>query len=319
VAGDRPVVWDPHPNGQPPIAGATLVTPNEREARLFAGLDAPADPADRLAQAATAATALLQGWEVGAVSVTLGSLGALLSTGPGSPLMVPARPSGPGDACGAGDCYAVTASAALAGGAVLSEAVIAAVAAASAFVAAGGGPPDRPLDGPAAPYQAVPYGSEPSSPAAPASAAGALELAARRRAAGERVVVAGGCFDLLHRGHVELLSAARRLGDCLIVAINSDRSVRQLKGPDRPVMPEAERATILRALAAVDDVLVFDAASPVDALRRLRPHVFVKGGDYAGLAIEEQPVLAEWGGQVVTVPYLPEYSTTRIVEGVRHV
>jgi rfaE bifunctional protein nucleotidyltransferase chain/domain/rfaE bifunctional protein kinase chain/domain len=299
----RPLVWDPHPKGSPAVPGATLLTPNEREAEQLAPRLGKDHGEDRIARAVRAANLLCHHWRSGAVCVTLGARGALLCSGPGSPLVVPAVASTGGDPCGAGDCFAVSATAALAAGALASEAVVAAVRAASAYVAAG------PAPGPA--------GSTPAGGPGTATASGPLERASRVRADGGTVVVAGGCFDLLHRGHVELLGAARQLGDCLIVALNSDVSVRQLKGPGRPVMPASERATILRALAAVDDVMVFDEPSPAAALRALRPHLFVKGGDYAGMEIEEQSVLAQWGGQVVTVPYLPEHSTTRIVAEVR--
>jgi rfaE bifunctional protein nucleotidyltransferase chain/domain len=131
---------------------------------------------------------------------------------------------------------------------------------------------------------------------------------------GGTVVATGGCFDLLHAGHVATLRSARQLGDCLVVCLNSDESVRRLKGPSRPLVPAADRARVLEALEFVDAVVVFDEDTPVEAIRRIRPHVWAKGGDYAGSDVPEAAVLAEWGGQAVVLPYLEGRSTTRIVQ-----
>jgi len=142
---------------------------------------------------------------------------------------------------------------------------------------------------------------------------GGVDVVARVRAAGGTVVATGGCFDLLHAGHVATLEAARRLGDCLVVLLNSDASVRRLKGPARPLVPQQDRARVLAALQPVDDVVVFDEDTPEQALRRLRPDVWVKGGDYAGADLPEAPLLGSWGGQSVVVPYLDGRSTTSLV------
>jgi D-beta-D-heptose 7-phosphate kinase / D-beta-D-heptose 1-phosphate adenosyltransferase len=137
------------------------------------------------------------------------------------------------------------------------------------------------------------------------------------RAAGGTVVATGGCFDLLHAGHVATLEAARRLGDCLVVCLNSDASVRRLKGEGRPLVPERDRVRVLEALGAVDAVIVFGEDTPLAVLDALRPDVWVKGGDYATSALPETELLAGWGGQVVVVPYLAGRSTTRLVETAR--
>jgi D-beta-D-heptose 7-phosphate kinase / D-beta-D-heptose 1-phosphate adenosyltransferase len=134
------------------------------------------------------------------------------------------------------------------------------------------------------------------------------------RAAGGTVVATGGCFDLLHPGHLATLEVARGLGDCLIVLLNSDDSVRRLKGSGRPLQDESDRARLLAALGPVDAVVIFDEDTPVDALRRIRPDVWVKGGDYAGTELPETQLLRSWGGEVVTVPYLPGRSTSTLVE-----
>jgi rfaE bifunctional protein nucleotidyltransferase chain/domain len=139
-----------------------------------------------------------------------------------------------------------------------------------------------------------------------------VALAGRVHAAGGTVVAAGGCFDLLHAGHVSLLQAARSLGDCLIVCLNSDESVRRLKGEGRPLNPAADRVSVLSALHCVDAVLVFGEDTPSAALQRLRPDVWVKGGDYEGQVLPEAALLSTWGGQAVTVPYLAGRSTTQL-------
>lgn len=131
------------------------------------------------------------------------------------------------------------------------------------------------------------------------------------------MVATGGCFDLVHAGHIHMLEAARALGDCLVVCVNSDDSVRRLKGADRPIVPAEDRADLLAALACVDAVVIFDEDTPVAALRRLRPHVFAKGGDYGSTTIPEAAVLASWGGQAVALPYLDGRSTTRLLQEVR--
>jgi len=295
TAAHGPVVWDPHPRGADPVPSARLVTPNGAEAArvaVAAGVDVVGDG---LAAVGARAEALIRHWGVGAVAVTLGARGALLSYGEGAPMVVPAVPVTGGDPCGAGDAFAAAAAQALADGAVTGEAVSAAVAAASAFVARGG----------ASAWDA----DEPNVVAEP----GADGVIARVRAAGGTVVATGGCFDLLHPGHVATLRAARGLGDCLVVCINSDASVRRLKGPARPLVTAADRARVLEALEFVDAVEVFDEDTPAEVLDRLRPDVWAKGGDYAGADLPEAAVLRRWGGQAVVLPYLDGHSTTALV------
>jgi len=324
--GATPIVWDPHPNGPDPVPGCVLVTPNAREAGRAepwpAGRDpvpgcvlvtpnareaepwpaggepAAADRGSSLAIAEARARALRARWGAVNVCVTLGSRGAVLVGAAGPALAVPARGVAVADPCGAGDCFAVTAAGLLAAGALPSEAVRAAVAAASDFVAAGG------AAGWSAPH------SQPLE-------RDAIELAARVRAGGGTVVATGGCFDLLHAGHVRALEAARGLGDCLIVCLNSDQSVRRLKGDDRPLVPERDRAAVLAALRCVDAVVVFEEDDPRAVLRELRPHIWAKGGDYAVSELPEAATLAEWGGRAVVVPYVAGRSTTRLIEVAR--
>jgi rfaE bifunctional protein nucleotidyltransferase chain/domain len=129
-------------------------------------------------------------------------------------------------------------------------------------------------------------------------------------------VATGGCFDLLHAGHVHTLQAARALGDCLLVCLNSDASVRRHKGPGRPIVGEHDRAAVLMALGCVDAVELFDEDTPVAALRRLRPDVWAKGGDYTVAELPEARVLADWGGRALVLPFVEGRSTTRLIEEV---
>ena len=135
--------------------------------------------------------------------------------------------------------------------------------------------------------------------------------------AGRRVVLTNGCFDLLHPGHVRILEAARGEGDVLIVAINGDRSVRELKGEGRPVIPEAERVETLLALEAVDRVVVYDEPTPAEVIRALLPDVLVKGADWAEDAIVGREVVEAAGGKVVRVEILPGRSSTSLIERIR--
>jgi rfaE bifunctional protein nucleotidyltransferase chain/domain/rfaE bifunctional protein kinase chain/domain len=276
VLARRPVVWDPHPRGPEPVPGARLVTPNAAEARTFSGRS---DPMDAL-------QALRDRWRARAVVVTLGADGALLHGG-GMPVAVPAPRVPVVDPCGAGDRFAVTAAARLMGGAAMDDAVADAVTSAAEFLRCGGAAGFRPVDVPST-VDTV-------------------------RARGGVVVATGGCFDLLHAGHVRTLRAARALGDCLVVCLNSDSSVRRLKGPDRPVTRQQDRVEVLRALGCVDDVVVFEDDTPERVLAALRPDVWVKGGDYTVASLPEADLVKGWGGRTVVVPYHRGRSTTEML------
>ena len=138
-----------------------------------------------------------------------------------------------------------------------------------------------------------------------------------QRRHGRRVVFTNGVYDLMHPGHVEYLEAARAQGDVLIVAVNSDRSVRVNKGPSRPILPELERAELIAALRVVDAAVVFDAETPAEVIRRVQPDVLVKGADWAADAIVGRDTVEARGGRVLRIELVPGYSTSAIVEKVR--
>ena len=326
-AAVMPVVWDPHPRGADPVAGCAAVTPNLAEARrcVEALGRAAAGESSRVAEAARLAATLHDAWRCGALVVTLGDGGALVRSAAGSPLV--AAPSGGAygvvDTCGAGDRFAGELAVGLGGGRPLGEAVRDAVEAATSFVRAGaaGGlpPPGRPgeVDGGHASGSAadtVPLDSSPG----PVSGWDDADAVTRRvRTAGGVVVATGGVFDLVHAGHVRYLTQARALGDALVVLVNDDDSVRRLKGQDRPLQSLPDRVDVLMALDAVDAVVAFADDTPQAALERLRPDLWVKGGDYAGVDMPESAAVTRGGGQVVTVPHLDGRSTTGLVHRAR--
>lgn len=314
-----PLVWDPHPRGSEPVAGVSVVTPNLREALGSTGLsgdDRGTDP--DLPTVALAARRLRERWRCEAVVVTLGVRGAWVQHGPvtGDGRQLPARPLAGVDSCGAGDRFASSLATALTavrpvgGGRTaehpdvdLARAVTTAIAVTGDFLSSGG-------------VSAVPAPRAPRS--APLHVADARELVRRVHAAGGTMVATGGCFDLLHAGHLRMLRAASTQGDALVVCLNSDRSVRALKGPGRPLMNQAEREELLLALDCVDAVVVFDEDTPVRVLDELRPDIWVKGGDYVVELLPEYELVTGWGGRCTTVPFLPGHSTTSLVAALEH-
>jgi rfaE bifunctional protein kinase chain/domain/rfaE bifunctional protein nucleotidyltransferase chain/domain len=305
-----PVVWDPHPRGAAPLPGATVATPNLAEATAAAGGDPVAG--GRVPAALELARRLLQVWDVRAVAVTLGADGAVVRHRRGACSAAPAPPVGEADPCGAGDHFAGGVAAALAAGATLDEAVAEGVVGAAGFVAGGGGAAVR--------WDGQVWGQPGSAPAVAGPPPGtgldaARAVVERTRAAGGTVVAAGGTFDQLHTGHSGTLAAARALGSCLLVLVNSDESVRRRTGRPGPVVPLEERVAQLAAIDCVDAVVVFDSADPRPTLSALRPDLWVKGGDHDPTELPETPLVRSWGGEVVVVPYHPTSRALRAPRG----
>jgi len=294
LPAEVPIVWDPHPAGPEPVPGVLVVCPNRSEARGLVG----DEPGEGPAATTRRARRLLERWGAVNVCVTLGAEGALLvSADGGPPLALPVARAERGDPCGAGDAFAAALAVALAEGALPSEAARRAVVAAAAWVA---------------------HGGREREPGPATTAAGdAREVIARVRRAGGTVVATGGCFDLLHAGHVAVLEQARRLGGCLVVCLNSDASVARLKGPERPLVGEEDRAEVLRCLGCVDAVVVFAEDTPEEILAELRPDLWVKGGDYRVQDLPEAGLLESWGGQAVVLPFVPGRSTSEIIAEAR--
>jgi D-beta-D-heptose 7-phosphate kinase/D-beta-D-heptose 1-phosphate adenosyltransferase len=288
-ASQRAVVWDPHPRGAEPVPGVTLATPNRAEARHFC--DVPGEPDEQVVR-------LRDQWQAWAVAVTDGGKGVFTAAGGGPAMFTPAPFDHHGDACGAGDRFAGTVAAELGAGATARAAVESAVADTAAWLAAGG----------------VSASPDAGTRITWSTRYDDAELVIRRvRADGGKVVATGGCFDVLHAGHIASLEAARKLGDALVVLVNSDDSIRRLKGSGRPVNSLEDRCQVLRSLRCVDAVAVFDGDDPCELLDELRPDIWTKGGDYTADMLPETPVVSSWGGRVVLVPYLAGRSTTSIL------
>jgi D-beta-D-heptose 7-phosphate kinase/D-beta-D-heptose 1-phosphate adenosyltransferase len=143
------------------------------------------------------------------------------------------------------------------------------------------------------------------------------EIAAQARAKGRTVVFTNGCFDLLHRGHVHMLREAKRQGDLLIVAMNSDSSVKAIKGPSRPIMPESDRVELIAAMEMVDYVVVYDEPDPYNLIVAIKPNVLAKGGDWSPDKIIGADIVERHGGRVAVIPYLVGFSTTEIIERIK--
>ena len=137
---------------------------------------------------------------------------------------------------------------------------------------------------------------------------------AKLKKAGKKIIFTNGCFDILHTGHTRYLREARKLGDILIVGLNSDTSVRAIKGPQRPIVPQDERADIMASLESVDFVTLFDETTPLELIECLKPHVIVKGGDWAEKNIVGGEAVRKWGGAVAVIPEIKGASTTNIIE-----
>lgn len=302
-AADIPIVWDPHPSGAVPVPGVAVVTPNLSEAAKAAG-SGSGTPAAVAAVGNAVGKTLLDRWQCQAVLVTMGEQGGLLSGRDTPPVTIPAPPTEVTDPCGAGDRLAASLAVHLAEGRSLRDAAELAINEAAAFLGAGGvaSLPDR--------HRPVWHHIREED---------AVGLARRVRAGGGTVVATGGCFDLLHAGHARTLAAARDLGDCLIVCLNSDESVRRIKGEQRPIVSQQDRAELLLALECVDAVLVFGEDTPEACLETLRPDIWVKGGDYRAAELPEAGLVESWGGRCMTVPFHQARSTSVLADALAKV
>ncbi|MDQ7904965.1 D-glycero-beta-D-manno-heptose 1-phosphate adenylyltransferase [Phytohabitans sp. ZYX-F-186] len=260
-----------------------------------------------LARPADAVARRLRG-EFGAevVAVTLGSEGAVVAGADGT-YTTRAAPAPEAHTVGAGDAYLAAMTLALAAGVPVEAAAEVAQAAAAVGVACEG----------TCVCDAEPLRAALTGRATLVDPDGLDRIVRRRRAGGARVVFTNGCFDVLHRGHVSYLRQARELGDLLVVAVNSDAGVRRLKGPGRPVVPVEDRVAVLAALSCVDHVVVFEEESPAALIERVRPDLYVKGGDYPPELVPEAALVRRLGGEVRTLGYVPDRSTSAIIDRIR--
>jgi rfaE bifunctional protein nucleotidyltransferase chain/domain/rfaE bifunctional protein kinase chain/domain len=288
--------------------GPDVVTPSYAEARPLLGAGAEAENG-RASAAVSGGPRLLRETGARTAAVTLDASGAVVLTAGGS-YRTRSRPAPPSHCVGAGDAYLAAMLLALTAGADVPVAAELAQLAATATV----DEPGTCVCSRAALLDAV--GPGPADPAA-MDAAELVAVLRRRRERGARIVFTNGCFDVLHRGHVGYLTQARELGDVLVVAVNSDESVRRLKGPQRPVNHVEDRVAVLAALACVDHVVVFEEDSPAALIEAIRPDVYVKGGDYPPELVPEAPLVHRLHGEVRTLGYVPDRSTSAIIDRIR--
>ncbi|MEM8835881.1 MAG: D-glycero-beta-D-manno-heptose 1-phosphate adenylyltransferase [Planctomycetota bacterium] len=286
--------------------GATAITPNRSEAELATGMPThlDADPAHN----AALARALLTDLELDAVVLTLDRHGALLLERGGNPQPIPTRARQVYDVTGAGDMVLAALSAGIGARMPWADA--------TRFANAGAGLTVEVFGSQAIPFERVHHAVQVEMSGLSGKTRtleqSLIELNAHRRE-GKRIVFTNGCFDILHAGHLRLLRAARALGDVLVVAINSDDSVRRLKGDDRPVHNQHDRADLLGELESVSIVVVFDEDTPERALERIRPDVLVKGGDYTRDQVVGGAFVESYGGRVALVPIVEGRSTTAAI------
>jgi D-beta-D-heptose 7-phosphate kinase/D-beta-D-heptose 1-phosphate adenosyltransferase len=286
--------------------GATVIKPNLQEVERASGILV----SDEAALAA-AAERLLQQSQAQALLVTRGKDGMTLFQPPQAPVHLPTRAREVFDVTGAGDTVIATFSMAVLCGLPFVDAARLANVAAGIVVGKLGTATVLPEELRAALRLGDTLGER--KVLQRSELAGALQY---RRQRGERIVFTNGCFDLLHVGHIQYLQQARAMGDCLVVGLNDDASVRLLKGDKRPLLPQDERARLLAALACVDYVTIFSEATPLALIEFLRPHILVKGGDYTLDTVVGRKEVEAYGGEVRLVPYIPGVSTTGIIDSV---
>jgi D-beta-D-heptose 7-phosphate kinase / D-beta-D-heptose 1-phosphate adenosyltransferase len=300
-AAGKPVIVDPKSRNAARYGGADVLTPNRQELAAAAALEGDGDDAS-----AAAALALTRGAELGAVLVTRGEKGMTLVEAGGKVRHLPAEAREVFDVSGAGDTVVATLAAAMAVGFDLEDAAALANVAAGIVVGKAGTAVVHPADLAGA-LQAQAFMT---TEAKVVSAESALERVERWRARGSRIGFTNGCFDLIHPGHVALLAQARAACDRLVVGLNTDESVRRLKGPDRPIQNETARAIVLASLGAVDLVVPFAEDTPLELIRALRPDVLVKGADYRLDQVVGADVVQGYGGRVLLAKVIPGHSTT---------
>jgi len=302
------VLVDPVPGGDyRRYRGASCITPNRLEAQRASGLDIR-QPDD----AVLVGQQFCRDLELEAAVITLDRDGMCLVTAEGQAEVFPARPRQVYDITGAGDMVLSAVGLALAGGGTFAEAVQLANVA--------GGLEVEKIGAATVTRDEIRHDLLASRQASRSKICGVdwlLTELKRRRDRGHSIVFTNGCFDLLHVGHMRYLQAARALGDCLVVGLNSDRSVREIKGPTRPLNDQAHRAEVLAGSEAVDYVIIFDEATPMSLIQEVRPDMLVKGSDWAEKGVVGSEFVESYGGRVDLVDIVPGISTTELIERIR--
>ena len=302
----KPVIVDPKGTDFGIYRGATMITPNRKELS-----DSTRKPTGTPAEVTSAAQSLIEIVDCKAVLVTLSEGGMTLVVRGSAPVHVPAYPVKVLDVSGAGDTAAATLAVLLALGADYEQAMRAANAAASVVVGKRGTATVLAAE---LRDRVLPSATLASEHKVVSDKAALDRRLAAWRAEGLRIGFTNGCFDLLHRGHIKVLTEARAACDRLVVGLNSDASVKRLKGESRPLVDQIGRAEVLAALEAVDLVVVFDEDTPLELIRQVRPKVLIKGADYRHDQVVGHEIVEAEGGEIVLVDILPGHSTTRLVE-----
>jgi D-beta-D-heptose 7-phosphate kinase/D-beta-D-heptose 1-phosphate adenosyltransferase len=302
----KPVIVDPTGNDYRIYRFATLVTPNRSE--LSRALNVEVRTAEEIA---SGAAELCERTDIAAILVTRSEDGMTLVGRGEEPVHVPAYPIKVRDVSGAGDTVTATMAAMLAMGADLEAAARAANAAAAVVVGKRG---TATLSLVELRAMLVPPALRAYEEKLALDPTAMDERLNEWRRAGLRIGFTNGCFDLLHPGHLKVLAEARAACDRLVVGLNSDSSTRRLKGEGRPIQDEVSRAQLLAALEAVDLIAIFEEDTPIELIRRVRPQVLVKGGDYTRDQVVGREIVEATGGEILLVDLLPERSTTRLVE-----
>jgi D-beta-D-heptose 7-phosphate kinase/D-beta-D-heptose 1-phosphate adenosyltransferase len=298
-----PVLVDPKDRDFAKYAGATTICPNLQELGLATGVDR-----NNLAELLASAQRLVSQLGIDFMTVTMSEKGIRVLY-PDSVFHSPTRAREVFDVTGAGDTVIATLAASLAGGLDAETAVTLANIAAGIVVAKTGTAPIS-RNELVAEFTAS---TQMKGPDKILDLQHLLVRLAEWRANGDRIVFTNGCFDILHVGHITLLEQCREFGDKIVIGVNSDASVKRLKGPTRPVVGENERARILAALGSTDAVVIFDEATPLELIRCVRPDVLVKGGDYTTSTIVGADDVVTWGGRVEIVPTVIGASTTSTI------
>jgi D-beta-D-heptose 7-phosphate kinase/D-beta-D-heptose 1-phosphate adenosyltransferase len=307
AARGLPIVVDPKGADFRRYRGATVVTPNRKELGLAAGMPVATD-----AEVLAAARRIVETCGIANVLVTLSEHGMMLvpGNGSGAPTHLPAEAREVFDVSGAGDTVVAALTAALSAGIPLIDAARLANVAAGVVVGKAGTAVAHPDEILHALHAQELMGGE----AKVLGLHAALDRIAQWRLKGLKIGFTNGCFDLLHPGHVSLLAQARAACDRLVVGLNSDESVRRLKGKGRPVQPEAARAVVLASLQSVDMVVVFAEETPIELIKAVKPDLLVKGADYTVETVVGADVVQSYGGKVVLADILPGHSTSATIK-----
>ncbi len=305
IASGKRIIVDPKSFDFGTYGGSYLLTPNLMEISSSAGVRRlPFDTIENVCRK------LIDKHAIANILVTLGPGGMLLIEKDAPALHIHNKAREVYDVTGAGDTVIAVVSAALAADISLPDACHVANIAAGIVVG-------KHFTATAKPEEIMNYAFGPISTDKIVSQDVLLSHIAAQRKAGKSIVFTNGCFDLLHMGHITYLNEARALGDLLVVGVNTDRSVRALKGEQRPIIPELERSHILAALESVDFVILFDENTPLELIQALRPDILVKGADYTKEQVVGLDIVESYGGSVVLLPLVENMSTSALINRIK--